>query len=173
MASLIIYQGGPVVSRTANAPTTCMTHIYDVDYTVDTYWKGPCVSGSKMNCGCGPHQSGCISNTVVCIPRGDYRRIVVNVTDASGDPVDVSGFTQAEYIVAVNVDSAPILTKTLGSGIVLGGDNASYVITISEADSAAFPRDYIYHEFRLTNGDQGQTMFAGTFRTQKTILGVD
>ena len=157
--------GGPVVGFGRFRSTQCISHVYDVEYKINVEWRGDCMDGSKMTC-------GCIPNTVVCVPRGDYRRIVVDVTDANGDAMDVTMFTDSEYVIAVNVRSAPIITKALGSGITIGGDNSSFIIEIEEADSRLLPRDYIYHEFRLSQGVEGQTVFAGFFRSPETILGV-
>lgn len=159
--------GGPVISTAALKPTTCITHTYDVEFEITVTWKGECVDTATLTV------NDCPLNTVFCIPRGDYRRIIVNVVDREGAAVDVSGFTPVEYVIAPDVDTAPTISKTLGSGIAIGGDNASFVITLTEAETKIITDEYVYHEFRATNGGEGQTMFAGVFRSPKTILGTD
>lgn len=163
---ILISQGGPVVGTGALKPSTCATFVYDVEFTLTVTWKGECVDTATVTCGCP-------SNVVFCVPRGDYRRIIANVVDLDGDALDISGFSNIEYVIANDVDSAPIVSKSLGAGIVIGGDNASFVITLTEADSASLQQDYSYQECRLTNGTEGQTMFAGFFRSPNTILGTD
>lgn len=160
---IMISHGGPVVSTGALKPTVCATFAYSVDYEINITWKGGCVA----------IENACISNKVFCVPRGDYRRIIVNVIDANGSAVDISGFSEIEYVIANDVNSAPIVSKTLGAGIVIGGDNASFVVTLSEADTALLTQEYSYQECRLTNGVEGQTIFAGFFRSPDTILGTD
>lgn len=160
---VFISQGGPVISTASLKPTVCASFVYDVDYEITIQWKGECVA----------IETACIANKVFCVPRGDYRRIIVNVTDANGDAIDISGFTNVEYVIAADVNSSPVISKSLGSGIVIGGDNASFVITLTESDTRLVPQDYSYQECRLTNGSEGQTIFAGFFRSPDTILGTD
>lgn len=156
--------GGPVAGSGGLKPTVCATFIYDVEFEITVKWKGDCVDTSSC---------GGIANKVFCVPRGDYRRIIVNVTDEDGGALDISGFSNIEYVIAPSVDDVPTITKSLGSGIVLGGDQSSFVITLTEADTATITSDYVYHECRLTNGSEGQTVFAGFFRSPDTILGTD
>lgn len=160
---ILISQGGPVISSAELKPTVCASFAYDVELTLTVVWKGKCVAV----------EDACIPNKVFCVPRGDYRRIIVSVVDSDGAAVDISGFSAIEYVIANDVDSAVIISKTLGSGIVLGGDNASFVITLTEADTALLTQEYSYQECRMTNGSEGQTIFAGFFRSPDTILGTD
>lgn len=160
---ILISQGGPVVGTGALKPTVCASFVYDVDYEITIQWKGECVA----------IETACIANKVFCVPRGDYRRIIVNVTDENGGALDISSFSAIEYVIASDVNTAPVVSKSLASGIVLGGDNASFVITLTEADTALVPHDYAYQECRLSNGSEGQTIFAGFFRSPDTILGTD
>lgn len=97
----------------------------------------------------------------------------MNVVDDDGAAKDISGFTKIEYVIAGTVEQYPTISKTLGSGISIGGDNSSFIITLSESDTASIPHDYSYHECRLSNGSEGQTLFAGVLRSPDTILGTD
>lgn len=159
---ILISQGGPVISTAELKPTVCITHVYGVELNLTATWRGNCMADTY-----------CIPNTTLCIPRGDYRRIIVSIVDDAGAAVDVSGFSSVEYGIATNVDAVPVISKSLGSGIVLGGDNASVVITLTEADTKLIPQEYVYHELRLTNGTEGQTVMAGTLRSSDTIFGTD
>ncbi len=161
---ILISHGGPFVGSGALKPTVCASFTYDVDFELTVTWKGECVDTASVT-------GGCLDNVVFCVPRGDYRRIIASVVDLNGDAVDISGFTSIEYVIANDVDSSVIITKSLGSGIVIGGDNASFVVTLEEADTALLTQEYSYQECRLENGPEGQTIFAGFFRSPNTILG--
>lgn len=163
---ILISRGGPVVGTGALKPTICAEFLYGVEYEITVTWKGECVAVEDAYC-------GCIPNKVFCVPRGDYQRIIVNVVDANGAAIDISGFSGIEYAIALDVNSVPAVSKSLGSGIVIGGDNASFVVTLTEADTALIPGEFVYHECRLSNGTEGRTIFAGMFRSQDTILGTD
>ena len=159
--SIHFSMGGPVVSLTV-PPLVCPTFVYSVEYNMTAVWKDGCMTDDSI-----------IANNVIGIPRGDYIRVVVGVVDSNGSAVDISGFTNIEYVIAESIKGFPVIYKTLGDGIAIGGDNASFVITLSETDTAGIPRDYSYHECRLTNGVEGRTLFAGPLRSPETILGID
>lgn len=161
--AILISMGGPVLSSTAPAPSiVCDSFVYSVEFDLEFVWKDGCVG-----------DTGIIANNSIGIPRGDYVRLVVGVVDSAGSAVDISGFASIEYAIADSVKGFPVIYKTLGDGIAIGGDNASFIITLSESDTAQIPKDYSYHECRLTNGMEGRTLFAGPLRSPETILGID
>lgn len=124
-----------------------------------------------MSCSCG----GCIDNQVWCVPRGDYRLFIVDVKDESGDVIDITGFSEIEYIIADKQGGTIELTKSLsGGGISITGTGYQFAITITEADSKALSQNLMYHELRMTDsGGEGQTLISGLFRSPFTMLGTD
>lgn len=124
-----------------------------------------------MSCSCG----SCLPNTVWCVPRGDYRLFVVDVTDENGNLIDITGFSEIEYIIADERGGSVELSKSLtGGSINIAGTGYQFTMAITEADSAALSKNLLYHELRLTDGGgEAQTLLAGLFRSPDTMLGTD
>jgi hypothetical protein len=72
--------------------------------------------------------------------------------NSSGNPVDLSGFS-ARLQVRGDADPAPLyadLSSETG-GIVLGGTDGTIALSISSADTAAFPAGLAKYDLFVTN----------------------
>lgn len=132
----------------------------------------------SVNCGCG----GCISRGVICVPRGNSRRIVFRVSDSIGDPFDISAADEITFSVYtgkvtsgnVGPGGSFIFEKTLTDGdIVIGGDNASFYVDVAPADSEMPTNRLNYYEANVTTsaGDV-YTVSAGIYQSDETAVGV-
>lgn len=160
----IYFGAGAMVATTwKTAPTICEDVQFDVEYSVNVTWKGQCVDTAKTYG----------DKLAFYVKRGDYMRIVMTVKNRLGDLVDVSGFDAIEYVIAKDVKGYPLVTKSVANGgIVVGQDGSTVVIELLTTDTATLPQEYCYHECRMTNGDEAQTVFSGWFKTPETILGM-
>lgn len=155
--------GGMIASGWKTAPTICESVQYNVEYSLDVEWKGRCVDTS-ITYG---------ANKVFFVKRGDYIRISMTVKDAQGDLIDVSEFDEIEYVISTDVKAYPLVSKKKTDGSVVVGQNGStVVIEVMSSDTSALPQTYCYHECRMTNGDEAQTVFSGYFKSPETLLGV-
>lgn len=86
-----------------------------------------------------------ISNWVA----GDDKEIVATIVDEAGAAVDTTGST-ATYVIAEEPGGVAIISKTVGSGIAVGGgaSNNEVTITIDDNDTITFSGQY-YHELEL------------------------
>lgn len=83
----------------------------------------------------------------VVIFRGDGLRLVVPVSDCSGDPVDITGAQDIQFAVAKTQDDAPIFTKVLGDGIAKSNPS-TFIVTIEGADSALLTETVYWPEYQ-------------------------
>jgi hypothetical protein len=98
--------------------------------------------------------------------KGNKIAIVVFIEDAT----NLVGFT-AKWAMAVNPDSAPIITKTTPSGISINGLTVTITINGNETNqsSGIAPGDY-YHELTLYDETSATfTALTGTL-TLKDVL---
>lgn len=131
------------------------------------------------DCGCGYSPCGCIRRGVLCIPRGDDVRVVVDVFDSDGDEFDLDGLTGAVFVVAdgdrIAGDMYPggsvKIEKQLGDGIQLAGTGYQLVVTMSSAETASLPRRNLYYEIQVTTSDGlKKTVSAGLFLAESTMI---
>lgn len=81
---------------------------------------------------------------------GDDKVITVTVYDSDDVVVDITGATIA-WQLSQNVDSAALITKTAGDGVVLSDPtNGQFTITLDPADTASLSGRY-YHEAQITD----------------------
>lgn len=61
--------------------------------------------------------------------------IAITIKDEAGVIVDITGFAISFYIAA-HIDATPIITKTVGDGVVItDGTNGLVTVTLSDADT--------------------------------------
>jgi len=102
---------------------------------------------------------------------GDDLELVVTIQDENGAGLDITSAT-VTWVLKRNINSTALVTKTVGSGIVLTTP-ASGIITISidPADTAAvFSAEGkpFYHEIELTDvSGNVTTVLFGTFEVKK------
>jgi hypothetical protein len=87
---------------------------------------------------------------------GDALLLQVTVRDSSGSVLDLAAFglTEATWVLAKKQGAAPLVTKTIGSGVVITtppGNDGRLDITIDNADTEALKGDH-YHELQLEPG---------------------
>lgn len=111
----------------------------------------------------------CCKAQKICLPQGDDVRVIVECVDGAGLPVDISAAQSIKWSMARNVYSAPIITKTLSSGIVINSPTSFYFdITDTESEQLS---GYYYHEAEVIN-DQGlvYTPLHGQLSISKTLI---
>jgi len=91
----------------------------------------------------------CCKGQKICLRQGDDVRIFVECVDGDGLPVDVSGAQSIRWAVARSVSDPAIITKSIGSGIVINSPTSFY-FDISDAESEQLSGHY-YHEAEVIN----------------------
>lgn len=71
--------------------------------------------------------------SILRLTPGEDETRVFTYTDSDGDPINVSGYTA----IAVFTVGAVITTKTVGSGITLGGAAGTFTVVLTDAETAA------------------------------------
>lgn len=71
--------------------------------------------------------------------------------DASGSPVNLTGFTAAMMIRSWP-DSAQLASLTSGSGITLGGSAGTIALNLPKASTATIPAGVAKYDLLMTNG---------------------
>lgn len=98
--------------------------------------------------------------------RGDDRALTLTLTDEDGSPVDLTAaavrFTAKRNII--DADDAAVLSKTVGSGVVLVNAPGGIArIDIAAADTAAFAgRVELVWDIQVTRAGLIRTVDAGT-----------
>lgn len=94
---------------------------------------------------------------------GDDKTIRITVTDpGTGQVVNISAATAIKYVI-VSSAGAVVVTKGLGTGIVLvgGGTGGQFDVTLAAADTASLTGIHT-HEAQLTLGGLVSTVMVGT-----------
>lgn len=118
-------------------------------------------------------RSGCAPRRDFCIAQHDDYQVLIDVAELSGAPADLSGLTEARWIVAKKVASATAeIDKTLsGGGIRLGASSQLY-LGLSSAETGALAAGVYHHELRLTTAlGHHQTVTFGALTVQDTWIG--
>jgi len=111
--------------------------------------------------------------------HGEDKTLDVSVTDATGVPgtIDISA-SEFWFVVKadwLSADADALITKTVGSGIVVDdGPNGSAVITIDAADFAVFANEPEQYVWGLTERNTGTVyrLDRGTLLVSPAILEV-
>ncbi len=113
----------------------------------------------------------CIAPIDLCIGQGNDKSFVFTVRDEAGALVNISTAAQITFVVANDVESPAILTKTLsGGGVVINNPN-QFTVAISDSESAALTADVLYCEVGLVaSGGEKYTLGKGRFRVQDTMI---
>jgi hypothetical protein len=97
---------------------------------------------------------------------GDDKEIISTVYDDDGNVVSLSGLTAAQWILKKRAkDVNEILSKTLGSGIVVTSASAGILTTtLNSVDTQTMDPGTYYHELRIKNASSKTgTVLVGTF----------
>jgi len=102
--------------------------------------------------------------------KGDDKTVQFTIEDAT----DVSGYT-AKWHMAVDANSAKLITKTSGGGgITFNGNKVLVAIASAETKDSvtAIPAGSYYHELELIDGSSNKTIAAiGVIDLKKTLVG--
>lgn len=131
----------------------------------------------SVNCNCG----GCVSRGLVCIAKGNSKRVTFVVSDQDGDPVDLSSATEIEFIVAtgtvvggqIQSGGTVLFGKKLTDGdIIIGGGGDSFTVDVTPLDSVLPTNRLNYYEANVTTAAGAvYTISAGTYQADATIVG--
>lgn len=110
--------------------------------------------------------------TDITIKQGNDLRVIVQVQDQTGTPVDISGAQEITWAVATGVEAqSSLLTKTLtGSEISITNDTG-FFFDIEATDSDTLGSGAYYHEALLITGDgKAYTTLTGSLTIQPAHL---
>lgn len=103
--------------------------------------------------------------------RGDDLRVIVDVVDSDGNPIDLVSSQSIKWGVSRSFGWPPILEKTTSDGSVfIVGSQLQFDITAN--DSASLPSGKLNQEIELTNATGKVRTFArGTITIKQQIIG--
>ena len=99
------------------------------------------------------------------VPQHNDKRFVFSVVDEAGEAVDITSISEITWVLARNVNSAALLTKTLSGGdIQMTGTDAFYFDFADTESATVGQTGRLYHECRVTlSTGEKRTAFAGKF----------
>lgn len=81
--------------------------------------------------------------------RGDSKILQITIKDLAGQPVSLAGLQSARWAMAPKITSAPVLTKSLGSGILIASESGGVLeVTLLPTDTQNLSGSY-YHELEI------------------------
>ena len=92
------------------------------------------------------------------IYKGNDVDIVVNTYNSDGSPLDVAGAT-ITWVLRSEPGATPVLTKTVGSGIVIGTN--SFTVTLTAAETAALTLSSYFHSATAVLSGKTKTLLTG------------
>lgn len=101
--------------------------------------------------------------------QGDDLRVIINVVDDDGLPIDITQSDSIKWSAARSVNSAAVLEKSLLTGITINSPT-SFIFDIESTESELMSGTY-YHEVEIIN-DAGliYTPLFGQLIIQKTLI---
>lgn len=107
---------------------------------------------------------------------GNGRKLIIDiVADETGDPEDITDATvlwQCARGTTTKFSRTPVITKTMGHGIVVSDASGGVVeVSLTAADTASLPAGTYYHELLVIDvtGDQ-QNLVADTFTIKRRLV---
>lgn len=98
--------------------------------------------------------------------------VFIEMLNQNNNPLDVSGFTSIEWIVAESVTGVVLITKSLANGGLILPSAVLASAILSRSETGALPAKNLYHELRgINSGNEAQTMVAGKFKVIDTRIG--
>jgi hypothetical protein len=100
---------------------------------------------------------------------GDDLRIVIDVYDTDGHPVDISTATSIKWAMAKNQNSTKLIERELGVNLSIASP-ISFFFDIESADTELLSGNF-YHEAEIVT-DTGLTYtgVSGQFKIKKTLI---
>lgn len=105
------------------------------------------------------------------VRQGDDLRIIVEVSDQDGDPVNLQDVQEIRWAAASDIGAAVDIKKKLtDTTIELGAANA-FFFDLTPADTVGVPAGKYYHEAEIVT-DQGKTytVLHGTMRIVRQLV---
>lgn len=111
----------------------------------------------------------CCKNVNVCMYQGDDLRLSFSVVDSYGDDVDITDATNIKWQLSSRPNSTAIISKAIGSGVVISAPNEFY-FDLAASETDALLGNY-YHEAEITT-DTGKkyTGLSGNFKIKPTQI---
>lgn len=111
-----------------------------------------------------------MKRVVITAFSGDALVLRCAVRDAAGAVVSLAGLSPL-WRLAVSVDATPLVSKSVGGGIVVTDSAAGlFEVAIDGADTEALAGDY-YHEAALVDGAGGKSTVAyGRMTIQPNLI---
>jgi hypothetical protein len=105
------------------------------------------------------------------VDAGDSIVFEVTVTDDATDlPLDISAAAIRWALSAKATDAAPLVEKSLGSGItVVSGAGGIFRVAVAPADTVDLAGRY-HHEAEVTIGGAPSTVSRGVIKIRPTVL---
>lgn len=110
--------------------------------------------------------------TTLTIGQHRNKTFIIDVVDADGVPVNISGANEITVVIAAAIDGAIHITKTLTGGGVTIGTDTQYSFKITDADWSSLTLGTLYWECMIENssGDDGDGG-SGDFVVQDRRIG--
>lgn len=113
----------------------------------------------------------CIKQIKLCIGQNNDKSFLFTAYDQSGDLLDVAGASEITFIISQKVNSAILLSKTLGGGTVTLNNAHQFTVAISDTESGALPLGSLYCEVGIvSSGGEKYTLGAGPFVVEDTRI---
>lgn len=110
----------------------------------------------------GNYAMSCAKSDIRCLTIGDDLRVFITVNDSQGNPIDITDANSIEYQMFKNYGSPTVITKVLGTDLVVNGTNQFY-FDLTAAETATLSRGQYKHEAQvITAGNQTYTVVRGT-----------
>lgn len=103
---------------------------------------------------------------------GDDKVLRIPILDTNGDPYSLVAALNVRWWNAKKVSSAPIIQKSLGSGIAIEGMPVDGVVlvTLNSADTAALHGDYYYELEVIDSAGKVGTVLRGTQTVDRELI---
>jgi hypothetical protein len=104
--------------------------------------------------------------------RGDRKVFNVTLTDAAGDPLDLTDLELTFTVKERHEDTVAVISKTVGAGIaVVSAEDGTATITVDPEDTEDIeePRNFVW-DLEVSNGAGDiRTPVDGTFRIRHDV----
>lgn len=126
-------------------------------------------------CGCSDDRNGGCdfpARGVICVPRGDAMRVVVDVREntCDGELFDISSLSEIVFAVYDENGGANRIEKRLSTGgVTISTNDYQFYFTVTNAESASVVNQTSYFEITaFTASGLQKTILCGTFKSPET-----
>lgn len=111
----------------------------------------------------------CPQKVEMCMASGDDLRIIIEVYDQNNDLVDISSASSITWALAQDVGSVAIITKSLGSGIVINTPTSFY-FDLTDTETSPLVGTYFHEAEIITSSGKKYTALQGRFTLKQTLI---